>query len=345
MVLRSSFDPEHRVVAVTGAHSFLGLQIIKRLENDRRYLKVLAIDIRKPDIPMVKTQFYKLDLTLPTADAEIAQILHREEADTLVHLAFLSKPTHNSVWAHELEAIGTMHVLNACSACKIHKVIMWSLTALYGANPQNPNYLTETYKAKGTPRSRFFSDKLEAERLVRRFHQENSATVVTILRTASILGRQSNNYVSRYFSLPVVPMLMGHDPLVQFLHEKDAVEIFKLSIDADFNGEYNVAGDGVLPLSTALALAGKITVSIPRFMALPAAQFLWMTQVLDTPPVFINFLRYLCVADCEKIKREMGFSPRHDIRDILAEFAGRGGSQYLDATASKDANDAVGRVP
>ena len=310
------------MVAVTGAHSFLGKEVISRLEQDRRHVKVLAIDIRKPDVPMTKTQFHKVDLTLPNADEEVAHVLSREKADTLVHLALLSKPTHNTTWAHELEAIGTMHVLNACAACKVHKVVTWSLTALYGAHPQNPNLLTESNKLHGVTGSRFFTDKLEAERLARRYRRENPASVVTVLRTAHILGRRFNNYVSRFIGLPVVPVMAGYDPVVQLLSEDDAVDAFKLAIDGDHNGEYNVASDGVLPLSTVLAMAGRVSVPILHSLAHPIAKVLWMTQVLNLPPMYFDFLRYLCVADTDKARREMGFCPRRDIRDIIRGFAG-----------------------
>src|SRR5207253_3150321 len=89
-------DPERRVVAITGAHGFIGSHIIKRLETDRRYQKILAIDIRKPSHDLDKTAFYKIDLTLPAADGDLAAVLRDERADTLVHCAFLSKPTHNA---------------------------------------------------------------------------------------------------------------------------------------------------------------------------------------------------------------------------------------------------------
>jgi len=320
LVTRSTYDPEHRVVAVTGAQSFLGTEVIRRMEQDRRYAKVLAIDIRRPNIPLTKTQFYKVDLTLPNVDGELAHILKRGQVDTMVHLAFLSKPTHNMMWAHELEAIGTMHVLNACAACRIHKYVMWSLTALYGPSPQNPNFLDEEHRLQGVPGSRFFSDKLEAERLARRFRSENPGTTVTIVRMANILGHRIHNYVSNYMQMPAVPVMAGYDPLVQLLHEEDAVAVLKLGIDADFNSEYNVAGDGVLPLSTVLALAGRVAVPLPHTLAYPLAKVLWMTQVFDAPPMYLDFMRYLCVSDTTKIRREMGFAPRYDIRQIIADF-------------------------
>src|SRR5258707_1009247 len=86
LVPRPAYDPEQRVVAVTGAYSFIGAELIKKLERDYRYYKVLAIDIRKPTLPMVKTQFHKVDLTLPTADAELAAGWQREGVDPLMQL-------------------------------------------------------------------------------------------------------------------------------------------------------------------------------------------------------------------------------------------------------------------
>src|SRR5262249_25846676 len=112
LVPQVPFDAEQRVVAVTGAYSYIGAELIKRLERDRRYYKVLAIDVRKPTFPLHKTQFHKVDLTLPTADADLAAIWKREGVDTVLHNAFLSTPTHANPWAHELESIGTRHGLN-----------------------------------------------------------------------------------------------------------------------------------------------------------------------------------------------------------------------------------------
>ncbi|HJZ87111.1 MAG TPA: NAD-dependent epimerase/dehydratase family protein [Polyangia bacterium] len=317
-----SFDPGERVVAVTGAYSFVGGELIKRLEEDRRYYKVLAIDIRKPAFPLTKTQFHKVDLTLPTADAELSGILKREGVETFVHAAFLSAPTHNATWAHEFESIGTVHVLNACGEAKIRKFILWSSTVVYGAAPLNPNFLTEDAELRGHPRSRFINDKAEAERETARFAKENRDTTVTVLRTAPILGPRIRNYVTRFFARPACPTLMGYDPLMQFVHEDDAVDAFKLASDEDFAGAFNIVGDGVLPYSTILAMMGKVPLPVPHFVAYPLAQALWATQVFDSPPNFLDFLRYLCVADGSRAREVMGFRPHHDIKSAILDFLG-----------------------
>jgi UDP-glucose 4-epimerase len=313
---------EGRVVAVTGAYSFVGAELIKRLEVDRHYAKVLAVDVRKPAFPLTKTQFHKIDLTLPTADADVAQLLGDERVDTVVHGAFLSTPTHHSAWAHELESIGTMHVLNAASEAHVGKLVLFSSTLVYGASPANPNFLTEAHALKGHAKSRFIKDKVEAEKLAERFARENPECTVTVLRTAATLGPRISNFATRFFARPVCPMLMGYDPLMQFVHEDDVVDAFVLAVAGEHRGAYNIVGDGVLPYSTVLALMGKIPLPMPSFIAYPMSQALWMTQIFDSPPNFLDFLRFLCVADGAKAKRSMGFRPRHDIKQIIDDFIG-----------------------
>lgn len=314
--------PSRRVVAVTGAAGFLGSAIVRRLAADPRCVRLLALDVRRPrGLPTV-AQYHKLDLTLPSADAELAELLSREGADTLVHASFLAAPTHNTAWAHELEAIGTMHVINAVSEARVHKLVMLSTTLLYGAHPDNPNFLTERHETRGHKRSRFISEKLEAERQVRRFAAESAAHVVTILRCAATIGPTVQNVFTRFFARPVAPVLWGYDPLLQLLHEDDLCEAVALSVEHDVPGIFNIVGDGVLPYTTVLAMMGKVPLPMPGLLAYPMSRALWVTQVFDSPPSFLDFLRFLCVADGEKARRVMGFSPRHDIRSTIADFLG-----------------------
>jgi UDP-glucose 4-epimerase len=319
---RRPYDPDRRVVAVTGARSFVGSEVLKRLEEDRRYVKLLAFDLRKPDFPLDKTQFYKVDLTLPTADADMAAILENEGVDTVLHAAFLSAPTHATAWAHELEDIGTMHVLSAAAQARVRKFVLASTTLVYGAHPMNPNFLTEQHELRGQPRSRFVNDKVSAEKQARRFRSENPGAVVTTLRVAPTLGPRIQNFVTRFFSRPVVPVMMGYDPLLQFVHEDDVIDAFKLALDEDHDGEFNVVGEGVLPYSTVRALMGKLPVPLPHFLARPISQALWSTQIMDTPPTFLQFFRFMCVADGRRARRDLGFTPRYDIKATINDFLG-----------------------
>src|SRR5688572_22035471 len=81
---------ERRAVAVTGADTFLGRNLIGILEEDDAVSRIVAIDVASPRTAARKTTFYKVDLTQPSVDARLAEILHAEDVHTFVHLAFLS---------------------------------------------------------------------------------------------------------------------------------------------------------------------------------------------------------------------------------------------------------------
>jgi UDP-glucose 4-epimerase len=60
-----------------------------------------------------------------------------------------------------------------------------------------------------------------------------------------------------WFSLPVIPMILGFDPRYQFVHEDDVVHGLEHAVKSNLPGVYNVAGDGVLALSEVAGLLGK----------------------------------------------------------------------------------------
>lgn len=314
------------MLAVTGAHGFIGREVIRRLLDDRRFVKILALDVRAPALQHDKLRHLRVDLTMPAADVALGQILTEEGADTLLHAAFLSQPSHDPAWAHELEAIGTMHALSAASSAKVSRVVLWSQTLVYGAGPQNPNFLAEDRPLYEGSRPGFIADKVEAERQARAFVRECPEASLAILRTAPILGPSVKSFAARFLSRPLCPSLLGFDPLMQFVHEEDAIDAFLRALLLDVRGAFNIVGPGVLPYSTVLAMLGRLPLPLPRLLAYPLGRALWALQASAAPPELLDFLCYLCVADGARARRELGFSPRHDIRAILDDFAGVGGA-------------------
>jgi len=322
----SSTPAARRVVAVTGACTFLGGELLSRLDEDPAFGRVLALDVRPPPQlrPGGKIEFVKIDLTQPTVDAELATLLERASVDTVVHGAFLSHPTHAAEWAHELEDVGTMHVLNACAGVAVRRVVMVSTTLVYGAHPKNPNFLTEDMELRGQTANagRFIGDKVRAERQLQRFAKEHPAIETCCLRFAPILGPTVSNMYTRFLTRSVAPVMMGHDPLMQFVHEQDAAWALYTAVRAHATGAFNIVGKGVLPYTTVLALLGRVPVSMPQLVARQLTKVLWATQLVGSPPSFLDFLLYPCVADGARARRELGFSPRLSIKRTILDFLG-----------------------
>jgi UDP-glucose 4-epimerase len=294
--------------------------LVGSLEEDQRIGRIVAIDTAPTPTAGQKTRSYDVDLTQPAAEARVAEIFAAERVDAVAHLAFLAEPTHATAWAHELESVGTMHVTVAARQAQVRKVVLWSLTLLYGAHPSNPNFLTEKHPLRAARSEPFFADKIDAEEQARRFAQRSPGAVATILRMAPILGPTVRNAFTRYLARKLVPTMMGFDPLVQFLHEVDAIAALHMALLRDVPGTFNIVGDGVLPLSTVIKLAGRIALPVPYPVAQTFTSVGWVAQLVEAPPSFLKYLRFLCVADGRLAREKLGYSPAYTSREALLDF-------------------------
>ncbi len=94
-----------------------------------------------------------------------------------------------------------------------------------------------------------------------------------------------------------------------------------MAVEKDCRGVYNIVGDGVVPLSRVLRLAGKRPVPVPAPLLYPAVQALWYANILNAPASRLDFLKYISVADGEKAARA-GFTPNYSSRQALQAFLG-----------------------
>lgn len=312
------------MIALTGASTFLGKNLVGALEDDASVARVITISPRAAErggaAAGPKTRAYTVDLTSPSAAEAVSELLIAERATSLVHLAFLSAPTRATAWAHELEAVGTMHLLAGARHAPIEKLVTWSQTSLYGAHGTNPNFLTERHALRADPDEPYFADKIAAEREVEAFAARAKDVCVTVLRTAPIVGPTVQNFVTRYLADRVVITLLGFDPLWQFVHEMDAITAFKLALDRDVPGVFNVVGGGVLPLSAVVKLAARRTLPLFHPVAEALTSALWAAGTSPVPPSFLRYLRFVCVADGEQAARKLGFRPAYTTREALADW-------------------------
>jgi UDP-glucose 4-epimerase len=307
-------------VAITGAAAYLGRSLIALLEEDDRISSIVAVDVEPPATAGHKTRFVEIDLGASRSEERLAEALKQAGVSALVHLAFLSGPTRESGGAHELESVGTMHAINACRRAEVHKLVQWSHTWLYGAEPTNPNFLTEDHPLRARRDEPFFADRIEAEAEALRFARPGKGRVVTLLRTAPMIGPTVHNTLTRTLRRRLVPAVLGFDPLWQFVHESDAVAAFKLAVDRDCPGVFNVAGVGVLPWSTVIKLAGRAPLLLPRSVLQGAAGAAWRLGVGGAPPALLDYLQYLCVVDGGRAQQVLGFDPAYTSREALLEY-------------------------
>jgi UDP-glucose 4-epimerase len=171
---------------------------------------------------------------------------------------------------------------------------------VYGARPDNPNFLAESHPLRGHPDAHNVQNRVEVEGMLADWRRLHPDTEVTILRAGWLFGPTYWDHVVRYFSRPVVAKLMGYDPLLQLVHEDDYLHACETAIVHAHPGVFNVVGSGVLPLSTILRLAGKRVVSLPPPLLYRMAYYPAQAQTGDAPSGFYDYLRYLWVADGQR---------------------------------------------
>lgn len=318
-------SPLPRVVGIVGSEGWLGRNLAERLCHDPSIERVVRIDLRPPERSGPRTLFRRIDLTRPSADQELADVLLVERVDTLVHLAYFGAPIPNASYAHELEAIGTLHMLSAAATAGVRRLVVQSTTAVYGAHRKNPQLLTESHPPRGAPSSRFITDKVEAERQVLRFATDRPELEVAVLRFAPVMGPTATNLFKSYLTGSFAPTVAGFDPLVQALHEEDAVDALETATRRGPRGVFNVAPLGVLPLSTALRLRGTLPIPLPMPLAAAALQALRSGGLTPTPASMLAYLQYVWVADGSAFRRATGFAPRHTTREAILALNSRSG--------------------
>jgi UDP-glucose 4-epimerase len=291
---------EPAVVAILGLDTFVGRELALRLAERAPAIRTVGLDVRRPYMLDERVHFHRVDLTDPRADASLAEILAQERVEAVLHAAFRTDPTPDLELDHELDTIGSLHVMNACAAAKVHRLVVASSTMLYGPHPDNPNYLSEAHPLRGHPGAHSVRDRIEVERMLGDWSARHPDVEVSVLRACWPIGPTFTNRVVQYFSLPVVPLPIGYDPLLQLVHEQDLLDAFERALLTSRPGVWNVVGSGVLPLSVLFRLARTRTIPLPSALLDRLSYYPSQGQTGDPPAAFFDYLRYLWVADGQR---------------------------------------------
>ena len=309
-----------RVVLVTGVSRDLGSRFARLLASDPDIDRVLGVDVVPPRHDLGGAEFVRVDLRSPV----VSRVLAREDVDTVAHLNVIAAPQHAGGRAtmKEINVIGTMQLLAACQRLpSVRKVVVKSSTTVYGAGPDDPAMFTEDMEPRSLPRSGYAKDAVEVEGYVRGFARRRPDVVVTMLRFANVMGPRVRTPITRYFTLPVVPTVLGFDARMQFTHEEDLLEALRLATVSDVPGTFNVAGDRILMLSQAIRRMGRPAAPVPAFAVATFGQAFRAARLADFTPEQLSFLTYGRGVDTTRMREDLGFKPSYSTPAAFDAFA------------------------
>ena len=314
--------PTGRRVLVTGISNELAAMVAHALERRDDVEEVIGVDTQEPARPLERTEFVRADLRNPL----VARVIEASAVDTIVHLGTHTGPTSSGGRSRmkELNVLGAMQLFAAAQASPhVRRVVLKSSSAVYGSQPDAPAVFREQDVPAEMPGDGWSRDAREVERYATTMAERRPDVGLVVLRFANFLGAELNSLFASFFALPVVPTVLGHDPRLQFVHERDAVAALERATIDGPSGTYNVAAPGVLYLSQCIRLAGRVPVPVPRPLAGLVGGLLRTRDVVDFTPEQLRMLQFGRVIDTTRLVEEFGYTPGYGVREAFEDFVSR----------------------
>ena len=303
-------------VLITGVSNPLGAEVARRLAPRVPWL--FGCDVHDPVSALEEMDFVHAD----TRQSVIGKLVRQLKIDTVVHLAVMVDSAREDRATHETNVIGTMNVLTGCAgpSSPVRRLVVKSSQAVYGARPDYPSLLSEEIAGYSAAAAAISRDLVELELLAHDFALRNPACRVARLRLGYRIGRDTS--LGRYLSLPVVPVFAGYDPRLQLLHEEDAAEAVATAALGSYEGPFNVAGEGVVLLSQAIAIMGGQPLPVlPPVGRWASRMAMRATTGVSLPGHLVDLLMHGSVVDCSRLRTEVGWLPAHSSRAVMDAFA------------------------
>jgi UDP-glucose 4-epimerase len=296
-------------VLLTGICGRLGRRVARELH---RRAELVGLDEREFVGKPKDVEHHRVPLT----SHRLRDVIRASKPQAVVHLGFSHNPREVGAEHHRRNVLSTQGLLSAARELGVAKVVLLSSANVYGPRPDNAQFLTESAPLLGASSFSDMRDLVEVDMLAQSFLWQHSAIETVVLRPTHILGTV-HNAPSNYLRLGLVPTLLGFDPMVQFIHQQDVVRALLLALTKGARGVFNLAGPPPLALSRALALLGRQSLAMPHKLAMLALDRLFRFRITNFPAPELDFIRYICMVDDTKARRELGYSPSYDTLSTL----------------------------
>jgi len=307
-----------KVLGLTGSFGYIGRRLLERLKRSEDFERVLCTDIIEPKEKLPERfEYHHCDIL----DGEkLHRIFKEGKVDTVLHLAFIANPIRNREFEHEVDIAGTRNVLNACESLGVRKLVVTSSDCAYGFFPDTPDYLTEDAPLRATPGFPYAENKVEMEKIVAEFAERVKSCSVVVIRPCTVFGPNVKNQTSDAMKQPFILGFTGCDPIMQFIHEEDAVEGFYLALVKDVRGAFNLAADEGLRYREMAKVIEKPFLALPVWLIYPLVEALYRLHLLPFGKAELSYIRYPLSMSIERIQKELGFRPKYSTAEALRAF-------------------------
>ena len=214
-------------VLITGIAGGQGRLVARKLLARREHYRVHGVD-------RVAWKGRPARVALSIADVrkkKFEDVIRRERPDAIVHLAAIRHFSTHPAVRHEVNVNGTKRLIEFAVSHGVENVVICSSSYVYGALPENPYYMDESFPLSVSRTYPEVRDLSEMDMLASAYLWEFPETAIAVLRPVNVLGYHVHSAIGRYLRSDDVPTLLGFDPMMQFIHEDDLAEVIVLAIE------------------------------------------------------------------------------------------------------------------
>ena len=303
-----------RRALITGIAGSLAALVGRRLHEDG--YEIIGVDYRKPRLLDYPAQLYQANYN----KTKIEDIFRRHPPSHVFHLGRVGNLKERLGKRFDLNVIGSRKVMDLSVRVGARRLVVLSTFHIYGADAQNhiPIYEDEPLRAG----SEFpqIADAIQLDNQALTWAYRHTELKTAVLRPTNVVGPAITNTMSQFLRLKRVPVLMGFDPMTQFIHQDDLAAALELMGKSEHVGVFNVAGPRPIPWRRALSVAGMSTVPVPTSVAIGYLR-LAGTVSRAFPPYLLRFFQYPCVISDRKIREALHWTPTVDPEDAIRQTA------------------------
>jgi UDP-glucose 4-epimerase len=299
--------------------------VLRSLAAEPAVDSVLGVARRIPERSFPKTEWREADV----ARSPLRPLF--QDADAVVHLAWLIQPGRDKQWLHEVNVEGSARVFRAAAAARVPTLVYASSIGAYAPGPKDRG-VDESWPTTGIGSSFYARHKAEVERLLDRFEDEHPDTRVVRLRPGLIFKREAASGIRRLFAGPLlpnflvqrrlIPVVPAHERLVfQALHSYDAGEAYRLAIvNQEARGAFNIAADPVLDPDELARTLGARTVRVPGALLRGSAALTYKLRLQPSEPGWVDMASAVPVMDTTRARSELGWEPKWSSSEALVDL-------------------------
>lgn len=291
-------------VLITGATGGLARLVAERLKESH---ELVGADARAwPSQAAFPGEFVEVSYT----HRKMTDVFRKHRFHTLIHMGRIRTTSEASFQErYNVNVLGTRNLLDLAKKYGVKNVVVFSTFHVYGAHRLNPMHITEDQPLRASQLFPELQDAVDLDHYATNFLLQNPNLHTVILRPTNVVGSRLQNDITKILKSQYCPMVMGFDPMMQFVDQEDMARAIILSMRATQSGIYNVIGEGVIPYSHAINLAGGKPIPIPPFVAYPAASILKAVGMSRIPKHLIDYIRFPVLLSDEKFRKDFRYEP------------------------------------